>query len=71
MLEKLAAAGRFGSGETVVALITGNGMKTLDDHPPKLWPEKVECEREAMTAALDELKSSERLVDEARRKLQA
>jgi threonine synthase len=71
VLEKLAAAGRFGSDETVVAMITGNGMKTLDDHPPKPWPAKVECEREAMAAALDELKSSERLMDAARRQLQA
>jgi threonine synthase len=70
VLEKLAAAGRFGPDETVVAMITGNGMKTLDEHPPKPWPAKIECEREAMTAALDDLKASERLVDVARRALQ-
>ena len=71
VLEKLAAAGRFGPDETVVAMVTGNGMKTLDDHPPKPWPEKIECEREAMTAALEELKSTEKLMDAARRALQA
>ena len=48
VLEKLAAAGRFGPDETVVAMITGNGMKTLDEHPPKPWPAKVDCERDAM-----------------------
>ena len=33
VLEKLAAAGRFAPDDTVVAIITGNGLKTLDDHP--------------------------------------
>jgi threonine synthase len=70
VLEKLAAAGRFGPDETVVVMITGNGMKTLDEHPPKPWPAKVECERDAMISALDELKSSEKLMDTARRQLQ-
>ena len=71
VLEKLAAAGKLGVDDTVVAIITGNGMKTLDDHPPKEWPAKVECERDAMMAALEELKSSDTLMDEARRQLQA
>ncbi|HXB14705.1 MAG TPA: threonine synthase [Solirubrobacteraceae bacterium] len=70
VLEKLAAAGRFGPDETVVVMITGNGMKTLDEHPPKPWPAKVECERDAMMTALDELKGSEKLMDAARRQLQ-
>jgi len=70
VLEKLAAAGRFGPDETVVVLITGNGMKTLDEHPPKPWPAKVDCERDAMISALDGLKSSENLMDAARRQLQ-
>ena len=52
MLEKLAAAGRFDADETVVAIITGNGLKTLDDHPAKPWPAKVDCELDAMIAAL-------------------
>ncbi len=56
VLEKLAAQGRFGPDETVVAIITGNGLKTLDDHPEKHWPDKVECELDAMVAALEELK---------------
>jgi threonine synthase len=71
VLEKLAAAGRFDADETVVAIITGNGMKTLDDHPPKAWPAKIECERDAMMAALEELKSRESLMDVARRQLEA
>jgi len=69
VLEKLAAAGRFGPDETVVAIITGNGLKTLDDHPPKQWPAKIACELDAMRAALDELKSSGSLVQSAREQL--
>ena len=44
VLEKLAAAGRFAPDDTVVAMITGNGLKTLDEHPPKQWPAKIDCE---------------------------
>ena len=69
VLEKLAAAGRFAPDDTVVAIITGNGLKTLDDHPAKSWPDKIECELDAMLAALSELKSSGTLVDSARRQL--
>ena len=69
VLEKLAASGRFAPDDTVVAIITGNGLKTLDDHPPKPWPAKVDCELDAMVAALDELKSSGTLVDSAREQL--
>jgi threonine synthase len=56
VLEKLAAAGRFGPDDTVVAIITGNGLKTLDDHPEKPWPAKIDCELDAMLAALEELR---------------
>jgi threonine synthase len=69
VLEKLAAAGRFGPDETVVAIITGNGLKTLDDHPPKQWPAKIACELDAMRAALEDLKSSGSLVQSAREQL--
>jgi threonine synthase len=69
VLEKLAAAGRFSAGETVVAIITGNGLKTLDDHPQKPWPAKVDCELDAMLAALAELKADGKLMDSARDQL--
>ncbi len=55
VLEKLAAIGRFAPDDTVVAIITGNGLKTLDDHPQKPWPAKVDCELEPMLAALEGL----------------
>jgi threonine synthase len=56
VLEKLAAAGRFAADDTVVAIVTGNGLKTLDDHPAKPWPAKIDCELDAMLAALEELR---------------
>src|SRR5271156_455214 len=68
--EKLAASGRLAPDDTVVAIITGNGLKTLDDHPAKPWPDKVDCELDAMLAALAELKSGGTLMDSARDQLQ-
>jgi threonine synthase len=70
VLEKLAAAGRFAPDDTVVAMITGNGLKTLDDHPPKEWPAKIDCELEAMLDALGELKRAPTLMQDAREQLQ-
>jgi threonine synthase len=55
VLEKLAASGRFAPDDTVVAIVTGNGLKTLDEHPQKPWPAKVDCELDSMLAALEEL----------------
>jgi threonine synthase len=69
VLEKLAAAGRFAPDDTVVALITGNGLKTLDEHPQKEWPAKIECELDAMRAALEQLKSEPTLMQTAREQL--
>ncbi len=45
---KLAAEGKIGADETVVAVISGNGLKTLQDHPEKQWPEMVACNVETM-----------------------
>jgi threonine synthase len=69
VLEKMAAAGTFDTDETVVAIITGNGLKTLDDHPAKPWPAKVACERDAMMAALEQLKEGPSLTESARGRL--
>jgi threonine synthase len=71
VLEKLAAAGRFAPDDTVVALITGNGLKTLDEHPPKEWPAKIDCELDAMLEALGELKSTTTLMQTAHEQLRA
>jgi threonine synthase len=69
VLEKLVAAGRFAPDDTVVAIITGNGLKTLDEHPAKPWPAKIDCELDAMLDALGELKSASSLIDDARAQL--
>jgi threonine synthase len=69
VLEKLAATGRFAPDDTVVAIITGNGLKTLDDHPQKPWPARVDCERDAMLAALEDLRAGETLIQSAREQL--
>jgi threonine synthase len=53
---KLAAEGRIGPDETVVAIVSGNGYKTLDEHPDKPWAEGVACELEAMTEMLNEFR---------------
>jgi threonine synthase len=71
VLQKLAAEGRFAPDETVVAIITGNGLKTLDDHPQKPWPAKIECELDAMLAALSELRGEGSAVPNAREQLPA
>jgi threonine synthase len=49
---KLASEGVLGPDDTVVAVISGNGYKTLDEHPDKPWPERVACEVEAMEDTL-------------------
>lgn len=49
---KLANEGKLGPDDTVVAIISGNGYKTLDEHPEKPWPEMVAPEVEAMEATL-------------------
>src|SRR5207245_4824989 len=58
VLEKLAKEERFATDDVVVAIITGNGLKTLDDHPEKPWPAKIDCELDAMLAALSELRGA-------------
>ena len=55
---KLAADGTLAPDDTVVAVISGNGYKTLDEHPDKPWPEMVACEVEAMERTLAEFRSA-------------
>jgi threonine synthase len=51
VLSKLVRSGEIDPDATVVANITGNGLKTLEDHPEKGWP-LAECEAEAMLSVL-------------------
>jgi threonine synthase len=55
---KLANEGKLGPDDTVVAVISGNGYKTLDEHPDKPWPEMVACEVEAMEETLAQFRPS-------------
>jgi threonine synthase len=55
---KLANEGKFGPDDTVVAVISGNGYKTLDEHPDKPWPEMVAPEVEAMEETLSQFRHS-------------
>lgn len=49
---KLANEGTLGRDDTVVAVISGNGYKTLDEHPEKPWPDMVACELDSMEEML-------------------
>jgi threonine synthase len=55
---KLAAEGKVGPDEVVVAVISGNGYKTLDEHPDKPWPEMIPCEVEAMEQVLADFRQA-------------
>ncbi len=53
---RLAQEGKIGADETVVAVISGNGLKTLSEHPEKPWPEMVSCDVETMGEMLAEFR---------------
>jgi threonine synthase len=53
---QLAAQGKIAPDETVVAVISGNGLKTIADHPDKAWPEMVACNLESMGEQLNEFR---------------
>lgn len=53
---KLANEGKLGAEETVVSIVSGNGYKTLDEHPDKPWAEGVACDVDAMTEMLNEFR---------------
>lgn len=55
---KLASEGKLGPDDTVVAIVSGNGYKTLEEHPDKPWPEMVACEVEAMEETLAEFRGA-------------
>lgn len=53
---RLAAEGKIGRDETVVAVISGNGLKTLQEHPDKPWPEMVSCDVGTMGEMLEQFR---------------
>jgi threonine synthase len=58
VLAKLARSGELDPDATVVAIVTGNGLKTLEDHPEKGWPQ-TECDAEAMLSVLSDFQREE------------
>jgi threonine synthase len=55
---KLANQGKLGPDDTVVAVISGNGYKTLEEHPDKPWPSMVAPEVEAMEETLAQFRQT-------------
>jgi len=55
---RLAQEGKIAPDETVVAVISGNGLKTLHEHPEKTWPEMVPCEAGAMEEILNDFRQA-------------
>ncbi|HEY0317194.1 MAG TPA: threonine synthase [Solirubrobacterales bacterium] len=55
---RLVAEGKIGAEETVVAVISGNGLKTLSEHPDKPWPEMVACDVETMGEMLADFRQA-------------
>jgi threonine synthase len=53
---RLAQEGKIGPDEVVVAIISGNGLKTIHEHPDKPWPEMVPCEVGAMEEILNDFR---------------
>jgi threonine synthase len=55
---RLAAEGKLGPDDTVVAVISGNGLKTLSEHPDKPWPEMVACDVNTMGEMLNDFRQA-------------
>jgi threonine synthase len=55
---KLAAEGKLGRDDVVVAVISGNGLKTIQDHPEKTWPEMVSCDVDTMGSMLKDFRQA-------------
>ena len=53
---KLANEGKLGPDDTVVSVISGNGYKTLDEHPDKPWAEMISADVDSMAEALEEIR---------------
>jgi threonine synthase len=71
VLEKLAAAGTLDPEEVVVAVITGNGLKTLYDHPRKPWPSMVACDPQSMGSILEGFQHETESLKDSRQELHA
>ena len=53
---KLAQRGAIGPEDTVVVVISGNGLKTLSEQPIRPWPENVPCNATAMAEVISDFR---------------
>jgi threonine synthase len=53
---KLAQRGVIGPEDTVVVVISGNGLKTLGEQPVRPWPESVPCNVESMEEVVSDFR---------------
>ena len=55
---KLAQQGAIGPDDTVVVVISGNGLKTLSEQPIRPWPENVPCNAATMDEVIHDFRRS-------------
>ncbi|HWC08418.1 MAG TPA: hypothetical protein VG458_05150, partial [Solirubrobacterales bacterium] len=53
---KLAQRGVIGPDDVTVIVISGNGLKTLNEQPVKPWPEGVPCNAATMEEVVVEFR---------------
>jgi threonine synthase len=55
---KLAQQGAISPDDTIVVVISGNGLKTLSEQPVRPWPENVPCDPSAMEEVVSDLREA-------------
>jgi threonine synthase len=55
---KLAQQGAILPDDTVVVVISGNGLKTLSEQPVRPWPERVPCNSATMEEVVNDFRQS-------------
>jgi threonine synthase len=55
---KLAQRGVIDPADTVVVVISGNGLKTLSEQPVRPWPENVPCNPSTMEQVVSEFRDA-------------
>ena len=57
---KLAQQGVIRPDDTVVVVISGNGLKTLSEQPVRPWPERIPCNPAAMEEVVNDFRQVRR-----------
>src|SRR3954454_5775892 len=55
---KLAQQGAIRPDDTVVVVISGNGLKTLSEQPVRPWPERIPCNAATMEEVVNDFRRS-------------